>query len=217
MIKDALRTGEGSKGTTELEDFLTFLKKQNQKDGAKMSERDMFSHLSNHLYDVLLAGSDTTRYQSNHASLLVLLIPQSSGYLAASNFLSLNEKPFLHGKASRQDTSGRFRNTVVANRAWSLVVEEALRLHAAVALNLERIVPEVGLSLCGNNNPAGVIVGINALVLHYDQEVFGLDAQENRIERWEETNDSEQQERLKVMERSFFAVGSSDMSARVLH
>ncbi|XMA09706.1 hypothetical protein WAI453_002497 [Rhynchosporium graminicola] len=54
-----------------------------------------------------------------------------------------------------------------------------------------------------------MIVGINAWVLHYDQEVFGLDAQENRIERWEETNDSEQQERLKIMKRSFFAFGHS--------
>ncbi|CZT49489.1 uncharacterized protein RSE6_10344 [Rhynchosporium secalis] len=160
MIKDALRTGGGSKGTTESEDFLAFLKKQNQKDGAKMSERDMFSHLSNHLYDVLLAGSDTTLLDKIQAADSAILLSRTVIYAESLKHSSYQFDP---PKLNRS----------LGLRAWSLVVEEALRLHAAVALNLERIVPEVGLSLCGNNNPAGVIVGINAWVLHYDQEVFG--------------------------------------------
>jgi hypothetical protein len=47
---------------------------------------------------------------------------------------------------------------------------------------------------------------MNAWVLHNDEEVFGLDANCFRPERWEESDDLADIERLKAMERSFFAV-----------
>jgi cytochrome P450 len=88
----------------------------------------------------------------------------------------------------------------------ALIIKEALRLHPAVALSLERIVPEGGLTAHGYTLPAGTIVGINGWVLHYDEDVFGPDAHVFRPERWEESSDPVDIQRLKIMERSFFAV-----------
>lgn len=88
----------------------------------------------------------------------------------------------------------------------ALVIKEALRLHPAVALLLERIVPEGGLDLHGYHLAAGTTVGMNAWVLHYDREVFGEDVNDFRPERWEESERLTDIERLKAMERSFFAV-----------
>lgn len=71
---------------------------------------------------------------------------------------------------------------------------------------LERIVPQGGLTLHGHYLPAGTIVGINAWVVHYDEDVFGDDVHEFRPERWEESKDPVKIEQLKRMERSFLAV-----------
>jgi cytochrome P450 len=97
--------------------------------------------------------------------------------------------------------------TVVTNHMKSaLVIKEALRLHPAVALMLERIVPEGGCTVAGQYIPAGTIVGMNAWVLHNDADVFGPDVGEFRPERWKESDRADDQERQKMMERSFFAV-----------
>lgn len=47
MVKQALRTVDSTKKDTdnEHEDFLSFLRKQNQKDSKKISDRDMTNHL----------------------------------------------------------------------------------------------------------------------------------------------------------------------------
>lgn len=45
MIKDALRTEGEKKDDGAAEDFLHFLRKQNEKDSEKMSERDMVNHM----------------------------------------------------------------------------------------------------------------------------------------------------------------------------
>ena len=63
-------------------------------------------------------------------------------------------------------------------------VKEAERIHPAIGLPLERIVPAEGAMICGQHFKAGTVVGISAWVVHRDKEVFGQDAAEWRPERW---------------------------------
>lgn len=65
------------------------------------------------------------------------------------------------------------------------VIQEGLRLHPAVGLPLERIVPDGGLTLPdGRFIAEKTIVGMNAWVVHHSQEVFGPDTDSFVPERW---------------------------------
>ncbi|MCJ1244003.1 hypothetical protein MMC30_001200 [Trapelia coarctata] len=63
-------------------------------------------------------------------------------------------------------------------------VKEAERIHPAVGLPLERIVPAEGAMICGHHFKGGTVVGINAWVVHQDKAVFGADAENWRPGRW---------------------------------
>jgi cytochrome P450 len=65
-------------------------------------------------------------------------------------------------------------------------IKEALRLHPAVAMPLERIVPPTGAQLGDSSHflPGGTIVGMNPYVVNRDKGIFGLDAEVFRPERW---------------------------------
>jgi cytochrome P450 len=86
------------------------------------------------------------------------------------------------------------------------VVKEALRIHPAVGLNLERIVPDGGVTLCGQFFPEGTVVGCNVAVIHFNKEVYGANypVEEFRPERWLEASS----EQRSLMDRSFLAFGS---------
>jgi cytochrome P450 len=63
------------------------------------------------------------------------------------------------------------------------VIKEALRLHPALSLPLERVVPPTGLLRSDASKtflPPGTVVGMNAWVLHRDKRIFGPDA-----DKWE--------------------------------
>lgn len=65
------------------------------------------------------------------------------------------------------------------------VVREALRVHPAVAMPLERYVPAEGFTLPnGDFVPGGVAVGINPYIGNRNKTVWGSDADEFRPERW---------------------------------
>ena len=67
------------------------------------------------------------------------------------------------------------------------VVKEALRLHPALSLPLERVVPPSGLQLHDKNNtflPPGTLVGINPWVLHRDARIFGEKPECWNPDRW---------------------------------
>ncbi|KAF5026994.1 hypothetical protein F66182_868 [Fusarium sp. NRRL 66182] len=64
------------------------------------------------------------------------------------------------------------------------VMKEALRLHPATGLPLERVAPKGGAAVCGKFFPEGTIVGINTWVARRDMHVFGHDSHEFLPERW---------------------------------
>lgn len=63
-------------------------------------------------------------------------------------------------------------------------LKEALRMHPATGLPLWRQVPAGGVTLCGQYFPAGTEVGVNSWVAHRNQDVWGVDADDYRPERW---------------------------------
>lgn len=81
-------------------------------------------------------------------------------------------------------------------------MREAMRLHPAVSMSLERVVPAGGTTICDVTLPAGTVVGVNPAVVHYDTDIYGPDAANFRPERWLESSE----EQLKAMNRSFLAV-----------
>ncbi|EPS38807.1 hypothetical protein H072_7405 [Dactylellina haptotyla CBS 200.50] len=86
----------------------------------------------------------------------------------------------------------------------SAVIKESLRLHPAVGILLERIVPPGGVAICDHFLPEGTIVGCNPWVIHRDRRVYGEDADFFRPERWIEATDEQKAD----MERSYLVFGS---------
>ncbi|KAL8636801.1 MAG: hypothetical protein Q9228_005848 [Teloschistes exilis] len=82
-------------------------------------------------------------------------------------------------------------------------IKEAFRVHPAVGLPLERVVPPQGADICGQRIPGGAIVGCNAWVIHRRPEVFGEDVDAYRPERWLESS----KDKRKSMESSLFHFG----------
>lgn len=61
---------------------------------------------------------------------------------------------------------------------------EAIRLHPAFALPLERVVPEGGITIGDYYLPAGTWVGGSPYVVNRHKKTFGADAEFWRPERW---------------------------------
>ena len=82
-------------------------------------------------------------------------------------------------------------------------IKEAFRLHPAVGLPLERIVPPQGAAICGENIAGGTIVGCNAWVIHRREDIYGQDSEIFRPERWLEAD----KDTRKGMEACMFHFG----------
>lgn len=147
------------------------------------------------LTNLRFAGSDTTA-----ASLRAV-------------FYYLCQNPTAHRKLLKEidesDSKGELSDPVTFAEAQSLkylqaVIREALRMHPAVGLLLERVVPKGGAEVSDIWLPEGTIVGINPWVAARDRSVYGGDADDFKPERWLEADEQQ----LRLMERNFLAFGS---------
>ncbi|RSL89151.1 hypothetical protein CEP52_014981 [Fusarium oligoseptatum] len=90
-------------------------------------------------------------------------------------------------------------------------IRETTRVHPGVAMNLERYVPDSGLTLPNDKFvPAGTKVGINPYVVHRNPSVWGEDVDDFRPERWlQQAGESEDAfaERLKLFNNSDLTFG----------
>lgn len=84
-------------------------------------------------------------------------------------------------------------------------VKEAGRIHPPFGLQLERVVPAEGATICGKFIPGGTIVGMNGWVIHRHLETFGADADVWNPDRWL----CDDLEKRKSMDRSLMTVSSS--------
>jgi cytochrome P450 len=62
--------------------------------------------------------------------------------------------------------------------------KEGMRLHPSVGLGMPRHVPAGGVTIARRYFPEGSKVSINAAVLHYEDAVFGPQADRFKPERW---------------------------------
>ncbi|KAF2001813.1 pisatin demethylase [Amniculicola lignicola CBS 123094] len=130
----------------------------------------------------------------------------------SSVFYFLLKHPRVYAKLMRELDNAvadgiiesRLNRTVSWSEAQKLpyldaVIQESFRLHPAPGLILERIVPKQGMDILGNFIPGGTIVGCNAWALHRRPEVFGVDVDTFRPERWIEARPEKQKEMKATM------------------
>ncbi|KAH7161934.1 cytochrome P450 [Dactylonectria estremocensis] len=82
------------------------------------------------------------------------------------------------------------------------VIKEALRIHPASGLPLERVVPKGGAMISGYFFPEDTVVGINIWVEHRNQSIYGPEADIFKPERW-----LTQDDQLSVMNRHWMPFG----------
>lgn len=86
-----------------------------------------------------------------------------------------------------------------------------MRLHPSVAMPLERSVPETGLTLPnGNFIPPFIAVGMTPYVISRNRDIWGVDADEFRPERWlqaEGESDAVYHERLQMFNANDLTFG----------
>lgn len=172
-------------------DFLDKFIEAKEKFPEVVDDSQIISYLMNNL----VAGADTTGVTINAALYFSLKHPHVWERLRT-------EIPAHDHTAGNKVVSFKFAKQFPYLDA---VVREAMRCHPAVAMLLERYVPEGGLALPdGSLVPAGSIVGMNPYIVGRNPSVWGEDAEEFRPERWlrgeSETEDA-LQKRLQSMNK----------------
>ncbi|KAI0841395.1 cytochrome P450 [Hypoxylon sp. FL0890] len=83
------------------------------------------------------------------------------------------------------------------------VIKESLRIQPGVGTPLWREVPKGGAVVCGQFFPEGANIGVNGWVVHHNREIFGVDADEFRPDRWLDAAPSQ----LSTMEQTLSPFG----------
>ncbi|KAK5060098.1 hypothetical protein LTR84_009982 [Exophiala bonariae] len=167
-------------------DFLDRLMEINAKEPEKVTEYHIFAMVIGNVF----AGSDTTAVS-----------------LSAVVY-NLIRNPNVMQKLRQQIVDIEPTGKITWKQSQSMpyllaVIKEALRVHPATGLPLWRVTPRGGAQILDRFFPAGSVVGINTWTMHYNQDVFGPDAQTFRPERWL-TADAET---LKEMNASYMPFG----------
>ncbi|KAL3473903.1 pisatin demethylase [Aspergillus californicus] len=158
---------------------------------------DLFSHerVIGMTFTTLLAGSDTTAY--NLAWTLYYLLKDPSSLRCLQDEIQESARlGRLSDPPSLKDLSQL--------PMLEAVTKEGLRCSMLMQPSLDRVVPRGGMDFCGRHIPAGVTVGCQQRVIHFDQGVYGPDASHFRPARWLEASD----DRRKLMERCGLWFGS---------
>ena len=185
------RVAERLSKPTDRRDFLSLFLKAKLDHPEVVSDRQVISYSLTNVF----AGSDTTAISL-----------RSVFYYLLKNYDILKKVVQEIDEVVRdRDCCQHPISFAESNRMAYLqaVLKEAMRMHPAVGLLLERSVPKDGCIIAGTWLPGGTIVGISPWVMHRDRQVFGEDADVFRPERWLEADS----DRLKMMDRSFMAVG----------
>ena len=182
-------------------DMLSRFRRPKSDGSPAMSPSELLSHTSGNIF----AGSDTTAASLRSIFYHLCRAPRAYEMLLA--------------EIDAADTAGNLSDPVTFAEGQALpflqaVIKEALRMHPAVGLLLERVVPEGGFTLPnGVALEAGTVVGMNPWVAARDTAVYGADAETFRPERWLETDE----EGLRMMERSFMAFGGGSRTCMGRH
>ncbi|KAM0283725.1 hypothetical protein ACHAQH_002314 [Verticillium albo-atrum] len=139
-------------------------------------------------------GQDPTRFTMYH-----VLAGCASNIVAGSDTTATSLSGILYHLLKEPTTLARLRTEIDESSdgsrhvSWThsqkmpylqAVIKEALRLHTAVALPMERVVPEGGVAIGDHFFPDGTLVGINPWVYHRNTAIFGPDAHTFNPDRW---------------------------------
>lgn len=174
-------------------DFLSRFLEAGEKDPVFINPGRVLSLTAANMF----AGSDTTAISLRAIFYYLLKTPNKLQRLRLELDEAEKEGKFsLQGKLVRWNEASRLPYL-------GAVIKEALRIHPAAGLPLERIVPEGGLHTNGHYIPASTIVGCNAWTIHRDRKVFGEDVDNFRPERW-----LEEPQRVSEMNQFLFSFGA---------
>ncbi|RMZ42415.1 hypothetical protein AFCA_010022 [Aspergillus flavus] len=179
------RSGSDSVGIDFLKKLLTL------REDDKITQLDIEKTVGNNI----MAGADTTVISLSAVIYSLLKNPGT--------------ETKLREEIDTLAAAGKLSNPVTFEQARHMpylqaCIKEALRVHPAVGRPLLRVVSPEGLTIAGQYFPGGAIIGINAWVAHYNEDIFGRDATTFRPERWLESD----KEKLSVMEQSLLAFGA---------
>lgn len=98
-------------------------------------------------------------------------------------------------------------------------VQETFRIHPAIGMILERIVPPQGMYISGQFIPGETVVGCNPWVVQRQTDVFGEDVDIWRPERWlaDPLRGAEEEHRLKRMNNAMFQFGGGSRTCLGKH
>ncbi|KAF2708651.1 cytochrome P450 [Pleomassaria siparia CBS 279.74] len=160
---------------------------------AEDPERFTMYHIAMGCVSNMVAGSDTTAISLSAILYYLLKDTQTFDTLR-------QEIDSYHNHQGTQDIAFKESQEMPYLQA---VIKEALRMHPASGLPLERVVPDGGMTMCGYFFPAGTIVGVNTWVSHQNTSVFGSDAEQFNPSRWL----IDDKEKLAEMERYWMPFG----------
>ncbi|BCS30682.1 cytochrome P450 [Aspergillus puulaauensis] len=145
----------------------------------------------------MFAGSDTTAISLRSIFYNLLKNPDKLNKLRAEFQEAEGNGVFREDRLVRWEESQKLPYL-------DAVIKEALRIHPAAGLPLERVVPPGGVQLCGYFLPEGTIVGCNAWTVHRSAKIYGPNTDVFRPERWLEASE----EAKSLMSSSLFTFGA---------
>lgn len=110
---------------------------------------------------------------------------------------NLMKAPGVYGKVMAEidaaAAEGRLSDPVKYSEAIQMpyfvaCCKEGFRMHPSVGMSMPRHVPPSGITTCGRFFPGGSRVGMSAPVIHFNQNIFGKDAEIFNPDRWFRTN-----------------------------
>ncbi|EXJ58261.1 hypothetical protein A1O7_05686 [Cladophialophora yegresii CBS 114405] len=159
---------------------------------------------------IALAGSDTTAISLAAVFYYLLINPEC--------YEKLNreiDESIATGLIS--DASGIITWTDAQKLPYlHACIQETFRIHPAIAMILERLVPPQGMEIAGEFIPGGTVVGCSPWVMHRQPEIFGEDVDIWRPERWMGNSD-EDERRIKKMNMVMFQFGGGSRTCLGKH
>ncbi|KAH8691014.1 putative cytochrome P450 [Phaeosphaeriaceae sp. PMI808] len=156
----------------------------------RIDDADVFNTINVNI----AAGSDTTGLTLSAAIYYLCRNPS-----CAKKLRTEIDEAASQGKISEPITFAEANNLPYLQA----VIKETFRIHPGVGMTLPRVVPPGGAEIAGTFFPEGTVVGMNAWVLHRDENIFGPDAHLFRPERWLGTK-----EEVAPLERNLFTFGA---------
>ncbi|KAJ5177652.1 Cytochrome P450 [Penicillium coprophilum] len=164
---------------------------------SRQEHLDLISHerVIGMTFTTLLAGADTTAFNLSWTVYYLLKNPAILHQLQTELDNAMLAKALSYPPTLKDLSKLPYLDAVI---------KEGLRYALLLQPNMDRVVPNGGMEICGHHIPAGTTIGCHARVIHLDKDVYGEDAEDFRPERWLEASGDQR----KVMERCGIWFGS---------